>query len=121
MGSRVIAAVLVLGLATAAIGDEPPEVTTAAEVAKLDRSLTTVRVKGVGFETIDALAKRLPNLTKLVLYEPSNKIDARALHALGRFPKLTDLTLSGDPFLYEREFAALGRLRQLRSLRLALL
>ena len=32
-----------------------------------------------------------------------------------------NLTLSGDPFLYEREFAALGRLRQLRSLRLALL
>lgn len=110
-----------LGVSPAAQAQETrPDVKTVEAVEALPADATSVRLTVESSALVAALVRRLPGLTSLELHTPGNKIDVKSLELLQGFPKLTSLTLTGDAFLYDPEFAALGRLTTVRTLSMSL-
>ncbi len=107
-------------VASPATAQEKPWLTRLDQVEELPSETTSVRVRIDGPDLVAALVRRTPGLTTLSISNPSNQIDLRTLEMLAHFKKLRSLTLVGDPFLYDKEFAALGALTQLETLRLSL-
>lgn len=121
--SRRSAALLAVACALAAppaAAAEDPVVTTIEQVEKLDPATTRVTVRMGKHALLAALVKRVPRLEALVFEHPGNKVHPRTIALLEAFKDLRALTLTGDMFLYDEEFASLGRLKKLRSLRMAL-
>ncbi len=107
----------------AAKDEAPPLVTTVDEANAVAADARHVRLRlhhETGADVLAALASRIPSITELDISSPGNKIQHRSLELLESFPKLRKLTLTGDPFLYDKDFTALGRLEGLRWLRMAL-
>jgi hypothetical protein len=93
----------------------------AAESVAADTKSVSVDASGpVLTQVLEALAKQAPNLTAVDIYHMANKIELRSVTLLAEFKKLESLKLTGDPFLYDDEFAALGKLATLKSLSMSL-
>jgi len=125
---RWIAAIAVLVLAApAAWGDDGPfalkdltEVKTVADVEKLPEGTEGVSVHSLPRDVMKALADRFPELRGLRIVHPGNRIDVAGFEQLERFQKLETFAMDGDAFLYDDEFALLGRMTSLRDLHLGL-
>ena len=123
MNTRMVAlalsAVGVLAV-TATAQDQPRVLKTVEYVAKLADDTTSAFVQPANPAVIAALVRRFPKLEALDIREPSNRIELAALEQLAKFDGLRSLSLKGDPFLYDKEFAAIGRVQTLTTLRLCL-
>ena len=125
---RWIAAVAVLCLALpAAAGDKAPfsledlpSVKTLGDVAKLPEGTRGVSIHALPHDVMKALADRFPDLEGLEVLHPGNIIDVEGFKQIERFTKLDSFSMGGDAFLYDDEFALLGRMTSLRQLRLGL-
>ena len=109
-----------IALALACVAQEMPEVRTAEQARALPRDTQAVAVRLEDVSVLEALLGRCPDIARLEIDNPGNKIQLASLEILERWPELEHLELRGDPFLYDEEFAALGRLGGLVTLDLAL-
>jgi len=119
----VIAVTLSIGVATS-LADDPPAlvvVETVAEALQLDASTQRLKVVLRDHETLVAVWKRIPDLTDLHLDHPGNRMPIESIRLLREFKKLKRLDFRGDPFLSDEKFVELGKLEQIKSLRLRLL
>jgi L-alanine-DL-glutamate epimerase-like enolase superfamily enzyme len=96
-------------------------VETVAEALKLDASTQRLKVVLRDHETLVAVWKRIPDLTDLHLDHPGNRMPIESIRLLREFKKLKRLEFRGDPFLSDEKFVELGKLEQIKSLRLRLL
>ena len=118
----VIAATLSIGVTS--FSDDLPAlvvVETVAEALKLDASTQRLKVVLRDHETLVAVWKRVPDLTDLHLDHPGNRMPIESIRLLREFKKLKRLEFRGDPFLSDEKFFELGKLEQIKSLRLRLL
>jgi len=121
LGSAIAVA---LSLSTTSFADDPPAlvvVETVAEALQLDASTQRLKVVLRDHETLVAVWKRIPDLTDLHLDHPGNRMPIESIRLLREFKKLKRLEFRGDPFLSDEKFIELGRLEQIKSLRLRLL
>jgi hypothetical protein len=119
----VIAAVLSMNAMSLADDPLPPlvMVETVAEALQLDANTTRLKVVLRDHETLVAVWKRIPDLTDLHLDHPGNRMPIESIRLLREFKKLKRLDFRGDPFLSDEKFVELGKLEQIKSLRLRLL
>ena len=119
----VIAAALSMGSTSFADDPLPPLVVvqTAAEALKLDANTERLKVVLRDHETLVAVFKRVPDLADLHLDHPCNRMPIESIRLLREFKKLKRLEFRGDPFLSDDKFIELGKLEQIKSLRLRLL
>lgn len=119
----VIAVTLSIGVTSLADDPLPPRVVveTVAEALKLDASSQRLKVVLRDHETLVAVWKRIPDLTDLHLDHPGNRMPIESIRLLREFKKLKRLEFRGDPFLSDEKFVELGKLEQIKSLRLVLL
>ena len=113
-----------LSMSTTSFADDPPElvvVETVAEALKLDASTQRLKVVLRDHETLAAVLKRVPDLADLHLDHPGNRMPIESIRLLREFKKLKRLDFRGDPFLSDEKFVELGKLEQIKSLRLVLL
>lgn len=121
-----VVAVLCLALPVAAGDKAPlglkdlPTVKTLGDVARLPEGTRGVSIHALPHDVMKALADRFPNLEGLEVLHPGNAIDTAGFKQLERFKKLDSFSMDGDAFLYDDEFALLGRMTSLRQLRLGL-
>lgn len=119
----VIAVTLSIGVTS--LADDPLPtlvvVETVAEALKLDASTQRLKVVLRDHETLVAVWKRIPDLTDLHLDHPGNRMPIESIRLLREFKKLKRLEFRGDPFLSDEKFVELGKLEQIKSLRLRLL
>ena len=121
LGSAIAVA---LSLSTTSFADDPPAlvvVETVAEALQLDASTQRLKVVLRDHETLVAVWKRIPDLTDLHLDHPGNRMPIESIRLLREFKKLKRLDFRGDPFLSDEKFIELGKLEQIKSLRLRLL
>ena len=121
LGSAIAVA---LSLSTTSFADDPPAlvvVETVAEALQLDASTQRLKVVLRDHETLVAVLKRVPDLADLHLVHPGNRMPIESIRLLREFKKLKRLEFRGDPFLSDEKFIELGRLEQIKSLRLRLL
>lgn len=101
-----------------------PTICNAAQAEAVPRSTTTVRVEASGrslTETLRTLQRYAPDLETLcIVHRACTLIETESLQAIRTLRKLQHLGLEGNAFLRNRDFAELGRLARLRSLRLCL-
>jgi hypothetical protein len=122
MRSAVLAAA---GLAAALLVSAPAQakdrlVTTVEEAQAVAPDATTARVRLGPTDVLRKVVERAPGIETLVLSHPGNDLDPEALPLLLKLPSLTSLTMAGDAFLYDDEFATLGKLTRLKTLNLHL-
>jgi len=119
----VIAATLSISVTSFADDPLPPLVVveTVAEALKLDASTQRLKVVLRDHQTLAAVFKRMPDLTDLHLIHPGNRMPIESIRLLREFKKLKRLEFRGDPFLSDEKFIELGKLEQIKSLRLRLL
>ena len=113
-----------LSMSTTSFADDPPElvvVETVAEALKLDASTQRLKVVLRNHETLVTVLKRVPDLADLHLDHPGNRMPIESIRLLREFKKLKRLDFRGDPFLSDEKFVELGKLEQIKSLRLVLL
>ena len=106
------------------LADDPPAlvvVETVAEALKLDASTQRLKVVLRDHETLVTVLKRVPDLADLHLDHPGNRMPIESIRLLREFKKLERLDFRGDPFLSDEKFVELGKLEQIKSLRLVLL
>jgi hypothetical protein len=118
----VIAATL--SMASTSLADDPPAlvvVETVAEALQLDASTQRLKVVLRDHETLVAVLKRVPDLPDLHIDHPGNRMSIESIRLLREFKKLKRLEFRGDPFLSDEKFIELGKLEQIKSLRLRLL
>ncbi len=121
LGSAIAVA---LSLSTTSFADDPPAlvvVETVAEALQLDASTQRLKVVLRDHETLVAVLKRVPDLADLHIDHPGNRMPIESIRLLREFKKLKRLEFRGDPFLSDEKFIELGRLEQIKSLRLRLL
>ena len=121
LGSAIAVA---LSLSTTSFADDPPAlvvVETVAEALQLDASTQRLKVVLRDHETLVTVFKRVPDLAELHLDHPGNRMPIESIRLLREFKKLKRLDFRGDPFLSDEKFVELGKLDQIKSLRLALL
>lgn len=121
LGSAIAVA---LSLSTTSFADDPPAlvvVETVAEALQLDASTQRLKVVLRDHETLVAVLKRVPDLADLHIDHPGNRMPIESIRLLREFKKLQRLEFRGDPFLSDEKFIELGRLEQIKSLRLRLL
>ncbi|MBT6783496.1 MAG: hypothetical protein HOA95_01630, partial [Planctomycetes bacterium] len=87
----------------------------------LDASSQRLKVVLRDHETLAAELKRVPDLADLHLDHPGNRMSIESIRLLREFKKLKRLEFRGDPFLSDEKFVELGKLEQIKSLRLLLL
>lgn len=116
LAAGLAAALLFAGPAVA----QESYIKTVEDAAAVDPDATVVRVRLGDTAILRAVVDRAPAIETLVISHPGNKLDTACLPVLRQLPALRSLTLSGDAFLYDEEFAALGRLTQLETLNLHL-
>lgn len=119
----VIAVTLSIGVTSLADDPLPPRVVveTVADALKLDANTTRLKVVLRDHETLAAVLKRVPELADLHLDHPGNRMPIESIRLLNEFKKLKRLEFRGDPFLSDEKFVELGKLEQIKSLRLVLL
>ena len=119
----VIAATLSMASTILADDPLPPRVVveTVAEALQLDGSTTRLKVVLRDHQTLAAVWKRVPELADLHLDHPGNRMSIESIRLLREFKKLKRLEFRGDPFLSDEKFVELGKLEQIKSLRLLLL
>jgi hypothetical protein len=119
----VIAATPSIGVTSFADDPLPPlvMVETVAEALQLDANTTRLKVVLRDHETLVAVWKRIPELTDLHLDHPGNRMPIESIRLLREFKRLKRLDFRGDPFLSDEKFVELGKLEQIKSLRLRLL
>jgi hypothetical protein len=119
----VFAAVLLMNATSLADDPLPPLVVveTAAEALQLDASTQRLKVVLRDHETLAAVFKRVPDLADLHIEHPDNRMPIESIRLLREFKKLKRLDFRGDPFLSDEKFVELGKLEQIKSLRLRLL
>ena len=118
----VIAAALSMGVTS--LADDPPAlvvVETVAEALQLDASTQRLKVVLRDHETLAAVFKRVPDLPDLHIEHPGNRMPIESIRLLREFKKLKRLDFRGGPFLSDEKFVELGKLEQIKSLRLRLL
>jgi len=106
------------------LADDPPAlvvVETVAEALQLDASTQRLKVVLRDHETLVTVLKRVPDLADLHLDHPGNRMPIESIRLLREFKKLERLDFRGDPFLSDEKFVELGKLEQIKSLRLVLL
>ena len=122
LGSVVAAT---LSMASTSLADDPlpplAVVETVAEALKLDASTQRLKVVLRDHETLAAVLKRVPDLPDLHIDHPGNRMSIESIRLLRKFKKLKRLEFRGDPFLSDEKFIELGKLEQIKSLRLVLL
>ncbi len=124
--SFICVALLALLLANPAYAqsDEPPVVRTARDVASISADSHTVQViASAGQLTLllQALTDRASGIRVLKIHHGASvQMETRSLELLQRLTQLEALAITGDAFLYDDQFAAIGKLTSLRSLRLGL-
>ena len=121
LGSVIAAA---LSMNATSLADDPPAlvvVETVAEALQLDASTQRLKVVLRDHETLVAVLKRVPDLADLHIDHPGNRMPIESIRLLREFKKLQRLEFRGDPFLSDEKFIELGRLEQIKSLRLRLL
>ncbi len=122
LGSVVAAT---LSMASTSLADDPLPplvvVETVADALKLDANTTRLKVVLRNHETLVAVWKRVPDLADLHLDHPGNRMPIESIRLLKEFKKLKRLEFRGDPFLSDEKFVELGKLEQIKSLRLVLL
>ena len=119
--SIVVAA---LSICATSLADDPVPlvvVETVAEALQLDASTQRLKVVLRDHETLAAVLKRVPDLADLHLDHPGNRMPIESIRLLREFKKLNRLEFRGDPFLSDEKFLELGKLEQIKSLRLRLL
>ena len=119
----VIAASISIGATGFADDPLPPLVVveTVAEALQLDASTKRLKVVLRDHETLVAIYKRVPDLPDLHIDHPGNRMPIESIRLLREFKKLKRLEFRGDPFLSDEKFVELGKLEQIKSLRLRLL
>lgn len=119
----VIAATLTMASTSLADDPLPPRVVveTVADALKLDASSQRLKVVLRDHQTLAAVLKRVPELADLHLDHPGNRMPIESIRLLKEFKKLKRLEFRGDPFLSDEKFVELGKLEQIKSLRLVLL
>ncbi|MEE2882368.1 MAG: hypothetical protein VYD70_01440 [Planctomycetota bacterium] len=119
--SIVVAA---LSICATSLADDPVPlvvVETVAEALQLDASTQRLKVVLRDHETLAAVFKRVPDLPDLFIDHPGNRMPIESIRLLREFKKLNRLEFRGDPFLSDEKFVELGKLEQIKSLRLVLL
>lgn len=114
----------VLSIGATSLADDPVPlvvVETVAEALQLDASTQRLKVVLRDHETLAAVLKRVPDLADLHLDHPGNRMPIESIRLLREFKKLNRLEFRGDPFLSDEKFLELGKLEQIKSLRLVLL
>ena len=114
----------VLSIGATSFADDPVPlvvVETVAEALQLDASTQRLKVVLRDHETLAAVLKRVPDLADLHLDHPGNRMPIESIRLLREFKKLNRLEFRGDPFLSDEKFVELGKLEQIKSLRLVLL
>ena len=114
----------VLSIGATSLADDPVPlvvVETVAEALQLDASTQRLKVVLRDHETLAAVLKRVPDLADLHLDHPGNRMPIESIRLLREFKKLNRLEFRGDPFLSDEKFLELGKLEQIKSLRLRLL
>ena len=97
-------------------------VKSADEAAELPKDVANLRVviRDHRDQTIlAAVLKHAPTITHLDLYHPDNGVPT-SIGLLTQFSKLEGLQFTGDANLDDKTFAVLGKLAQLKSLRMKL-
>ena len=114
----------VLSIGATSFADDPVPlvvVETVAEALQLDASTQRLKVVLRDHETLAAVFKRVPDLPDLLIDHPGNRMPIESIRLLREFKKLNRLEFRGDPFLSDEKFVELGKLEQIKSLRLRLL
>ena len=114
----------VLSIGATSLADDPVPlvvVETVAEALQLDASTQRLKVVLRDHETLAAVFKRVPDLPDLFIDHPGNRMPIESIRLLREFKKLNRLEFRGDPFLSDEKFLELGKLEQIKSLRLRLL
>jgi len=114
----------VLSIGATSLADDPVPlvvVETVAEALQLDASTQRLKVVLRDHETLAAVFKRVPDLADLLIDHPGNRMPIESIRLLREFKKLNRLEFRGDPFLSDEKFVELGKLEQIKSLRLVLL
>ena len=113
-----------LSMNARSFADDPPAlvvVETVAEALQLDASTQRLKVVLRDHETLVAVLKRVPDLADLLIDHPGNRMPIESIRLLREFKKLNRLEFRGYPFLSDEKFVELGKLEQIKSLRLVLL
>ncbi len=95
-------------------------VSTLEEARTIDPAIKKLTLRMGGLELLATLIERAPGIEDLHFSNPSNQVPTAAFPMLAKLPKLRTLRLTGDMFLYDEEFAAIGRLSQLTKLTMSL-
>ena len=93
---------------------------TVEQAEAIAPTATEVRVRLGAADVLRSIVARAPGVETLVIEHPGNKLDPEVLPLLLELPALRSLTLRGDPFLYDEEFATLGKLVCLETLNMHL-
>ncbi|MEO2150690.1 MAG: hypothetical protein ABGY15_10965 [bacterium] len=119
----VVAATLTMASTSLADDPLPPRVVveTVAKALQLDANTTRLKVVLRDHQTLVAVLKRVPDLADLHIDHPGNQMSIESIRLLREFKKLKRLEFRGDPFLSDEKFVELGKLEQIKSLRLVLL
>lgn len=103
---------------------KPPIARSVADASVLDDSAISVAIDASGptlTAILDEVVRRAPRLRQVsILHQSGSTLEARGLEHLQSLKDLESLTLAGDAYLYDDQFAALGHLTRLTSLRLSL-
>ena len=120
LGAALLFSVSALVAPPSAQAVDETVVSTLEEARTIDPAIKKLTLRMGDLELLEALIERAPGIEDLHFSNPSNQVPPAAFPVLAKLTKLRTLRLTGDMFLYDEEFAAIGRLTQLTKLTMSL-